>query len=507
MNCRDVRPLLTRYVDGEADNYEQTLIEHHLGECPACAAEVAQLRLTRQRVQREIKSWAASALPPAAARERLLAKLAAEKGNPVQPALPITRPTNRWSTRFRGGTNMIRRFALTGLVTAVMAAALLLTFKNTPTVSAQEILNRAQAAQTTTEVQGILHVETETYRNYALLRKGPSTNEVRALIESYRDYQTGKQRQSLIDYKTGDVGEASGYDGEAIYTARPGEGADGKLIIYRSTRIEGMKEEIDSRSNDMPVNDQQAFEDMQKDPNVQLVGEQAWTTGDNRQVYVLRSKLTVDAQMLPSPTAEVYSVIFFDAQTYRMVESQTTVQQNGKESIAGYTRQLIYEVLPSDAKVLWDLSDLKNAVLVDDPNSDHVDLLPEAITQAELVKRFKSPYMLKTVPDGFTLKITAPPKVRANDDFFLIDYRNTDNSYFLIQASGGQDSHDDRKANTYTTASGLIIHLLQERDTSNRDNVTSAGVDLPDGSHLMIASNLPSDQVKTWIENLVPATE
>ncbi len=84
MNCRDVRPLLARYVDGEADRYQQTLIDQHLTVCNTCAAEVSQLRVTRQRVQREIKSWAAAAVPPATARERLLAKLAAEKDTPEQ---------------------------------------------------------------------------------------------------------------------------------------------------------------------------------------------------------------------------------------------------------------------------------------------------------------------------------------------------------------------------------------------------------------------------------------
>lgn len=128
MNCRDVRPLLARYVDGEADRYQQTLIDQHLTVCNGCAAEVSQLRVTRQRVQREIKNWAASAVPPATARERLLAKLAAEK----EAVVPIARPDNTLCNRFRGGTSKVRRIALAALVMMVIAVCLVLMFKTTP---------------------------------------------------------------------------------------------------------------------------------------------------------------------------------------------------------------------------------------------------------------------------------------------------------------------------------------------------------------------------------------
>jgi anti-sigma factor RsiW len=118
MNSRDVRPLLARYLEGEIDSYERTLIEQHLTECQGCTAEISQLRLTRRRVQRELKRWADSAVPPASARNRLLAKLTAEEASPSQP---ITRHHNVLSNRI-----LYRRIMLLVLVMMVIAAFVLI---------------------------------------------------------------------------------------------------------------------------------------------------------------------------------------------------------------------------------------------------------------------------------------------------------------------------------------------------------------------------------------------
>ncbi|MBA3872910.1 MAG: zf-HC2 domain-containing protein [Anaerolineae bacterium] len=120
MNCRDLRPLLARYVDGEVEGYEQTLIQQHLMSCKTCAAAVSELKMARQRVQREIKNWAASAVPPATARERLLAKLAAEKDTPVQ----TVRPDKPFSKHFSGAA-LLTRMIWVGLLVIIIIAALI----------------------------------------------------------------------------------------------------------------------------------------------------------------------------------------------------------------------------------------------------------------------------------------------------------------------------------------------------------------------------------------------
>lgn len=122
MNCRNVKPLLTTYVDGEANGYERTLIEAHLGECQMCADEAARLRITRQRVQREIKNWAASAVPPPTAWEGLMLKITAEKESSAQSvAEPSSKPVNN---RFWRGT-----LALSGIVKARLLKLIRLSLK------------------------------------------------------------------------------------------------------------------------------------------------------------------------------------------------------------------------------------------------------------------------------------------------------------------------------------------------------------------------------------------
>ena len=94
--------------------------------CKVCAAAVAELKMARQRVQREIKSWAASAVPPATARERLLAKLAAEKDTPVQ----TVRPDKPFSKHFSGAA-LLTRMIWICLVVMIVAAALVFILSKT----------------------------------------------------------------------------------------------------------------------------------------------------------------------------------------------------------------------------------------------------------------------------------------------------------------------------------------------------------------------------------------
>lgn len=101
MNCRDIQPLLAGYVEGEVDRYEQILIEQHLGECPFCSAEVSQLRVAQQRVQRKIKNWAALAMPPASARERLMSTIAAEKQSATQSDIPTAQIDRRLTMSYK----------------------------------------------------------------------------------------------------------------------------------------------------------------------------------------------------------------------------------------------------------------------------------------------------------------------------------------------------------------------------------------------------------------------
>ncbi|MBI1279803.1 MAG: hypothetical protein GC179_16870 [Anaerolineaceae bacterium] len=350
MNCRDVKRCLAAYIDGEIKGYEQTLIEQHLAECKACHNDLVQMKITRQRVQKEIKKWAASAVPSASAWDRLIAKIAAEKETLAQPHSISNNP-------LRPGTASVRRLSLTALIMILIVFAVVLSIKNKSTVSAREILDRAQAAQTVEPIQGILHIQTETYRDLALIRNDRAANQVHLLIESYYDYQDGRHRQTVVDFETGNVAEASAYDGVTTYNAWQNDDSLGKFVVYRTKRVATVREEGGSLALDLLNDNRQAFERMQNDPNTELVSEQTWTTGDGRKVYVLRSKLRKDPM-----SADVYSVLSFDAQTYRIVENRLTVEQDDHPFILGYSRQLIYEILPTDVQVIWNLSDLKRSL-------------------------------------------------------------------------------------------------------------------------------------------------
>ena len=67
MNCASAQNLLHAYLDGELDLVRSLELEHHLAECPACAA--------RHEAQRSLREGVRAAglyhRAPAALRERL----------------------------------------------------------------------------------------------------------------------------------------------------------------------------------------------------------------------------------------------------------------------------------------------------------------------------------------------------------------------------------------------------------------------------------------------------
>ena len=50
MKCASCRPLLSKYVDGEATPDEQAQVEAHIGGCPACGTVLAQYRMMSAQV-------------------------------------------------------------------------------------------------------------------------------------------------------------------------------------------------------------------------------------------------------------------------------------------------------------------------------------------------------------------------------------------------------------------------------------------------------------------------
>lgn len=396
--------------------------------------------------------------------------------------------------------------------TAILALALVavLMARNVTPVSAQAVLDKAYAAQTsvTSPAQGIEHMRNQIYTNIKALSEDQGTD---MTIESYRDLQTGYTRMITTDNHTGRVVDVFGYDGANTYSVgneveAVQQALDGNqpLTVYRSPQpnidLSNLKP-VGGRNN---LDAKDLFDKMRQDPNAQLIGQETWD--DGRTVYVLRSeqpiKVLVSDKQVDRPMGTV--LVYFDTHTYEMLGSRVSMQKDGKELVIGLQKILVDEILPAGTAVTWDLSDLQGITIVDDPNREHGDLLPEVISVSDLAAKTSNAYLLKDVPAGYTLELTAPPRQPANEPYiYIASYHTAANDYFVIQAGAAPAKVADQTDETYTTASGLVLHFMPDFNDPNSGGLyTSAVVEAPGGVAFMINSTLPRETVKAWAEEL-----
>jgi hypothetical protein len=383
---------------------------------------------------------------------------------------------------------------------ATTAAALLLIFVaftalwlRTPSpVSARAIFEHAYAAQQT---QGIHHLRLEQYTNLELVSmiqgaKLPS-QEISSISESYRDLASGKYRSVTTNTADNRVTYVSGYDGSYLYSSAE---ESTPLAVYRSPVPAGWYEiyGYDSMvANEMAP--QEAYELARQAPDTTLVGEEQWV--DGRQAYVLRASLSLADQAI-----EAYNLSYFDKTTYKFLESRTLIVQDGKESVATFARYLADEILPADAAVAWDLSDVQGITIVEDATGERTGPWLAAITQQELVARVPNAYLLSTVPEGFTQTIAAS-KHQGEENVYLIMYRSKTGSYILLQPDDGTNRITDEGATTYTTASGLTLTF---KPAASEAEGTYAIVTASDAT-FSISSSLPRSQIEALAETLILA--
>jgi len=515
MNCDEVKNLLLFYLDGEVTTGEHRLIKQHLTGCSPCQKELAALEGARSSMRRALQSLAENAGPSPQAWAQLQANLARD-ARPSPLKLPVSSPgpaPARDRTPFhlfRGVKAMRKKTILVSALAVVVVLATLAFFlaKNVTPVSAQQILDRAYAVQTGSTVsKGIEHVRTEGYTNIeALPGSDPGTLNI---VESYMDPRTGIFRLVTTDARTGQVLSASGYDGTYTYTGQPpADGTrPGELTIYRHPQ-DGQKltDLKPSPPNDSSAQDEQMFEQFRSDPNVTLSRE-TWT--DGRPVYILRSQQQIK---ILEGGATVYqdgfTTLTFDAATYQMLEWQASILKEGQEMIIISIKYLANEILPVGTDVAWNFSDLQGVVIVDDPSGEHSDLLPETITQANLVSQGQPTFVLKTIPPGFDKGITAAPnQSKDQPDAYVVSYRNTDGDYFVIQPyTPSADLPQETPAGeTYQTASGMVLRFDPPIKAPTGKEISSAIVTAPDGTKFMITSSLPLDQIKAWAEDIIPS--
>ena len=205
MNCAQIKEFLPAYLDNEVNPSERRLIQAHLAGCNACQRDLALLSQTRNLVSQSLNIRAADAAPSQQALSRLQARLADEA---LRPHLRLIAWFKRSApsasrTRFKlfsGDVTMQKQKILaTGMSVLVIAVVAVLIFNSATPVSAQQILERAAAAQSAVEAgDGIWHTVIEVYDNPQVIDE-PNQGGTTITMERYTDTSTGYYRDITVD--------------------------------------------------------------------------------------------------------------------------------------------------------------------------------------------------------------------------------------------------------------------------------------------------------------------
>ena len=518
MNCEQVQSMLVVYVDGEVTPSERTLIQAHLSNCSVCQQELTLLSTARSRVRSMLQRRTIHAVPLRDAWSRLEAKLteADQLSSKKEAWFSRKAPNgNRASNPHKkfGGVSMNRR-SIFSVMTGVAVLAILAVFvaRNvTPaSASAQQILERAYKAQTqVAPAPGIEHIRNEIFSN---LEGKPDGQAMDSIIESYFDPTSDNFRVVITDKQTGKLQQVYAFDGSNAYTMDDVKGIQNSLTVYRtpqnrpsllgtafSDRINGKSiAALDAEAKNM-------FDRMRQDPHVKLLGQETWENGHT--VYVLRSQQEVKfiaGNEIAHPMGLV--TLYFDVKTYQFLGNRVTVEKDGKELLISRQQILLEETLPADSHIAWDLSDLPGVKIVDDTNGEHAQ--PEVISAEALATRIPSAYLLRTVPDVFSLEVNVLPKQFTNRSgngpfFYEAGYINEAGDYFIIRAFGDKPLGDTSWADeTYTTASRLVLYFVNQPSTDIRA-FNGVLLQAPNGHTYAIESSLPRDTIKAFLEDLV----
>jgi hypothetical protein len=511
MQCPDVEKKLVYYLEDLVAPGERRLIEQHLAGCSGCRERLAALAATRQSAAQALQSLAAAAEPSQQAWNQLQTRLAREaRPSPGKTTVwkqRLAQGASRTPMRTSQGANIMRKPFMIPALAAVIVIAVIGVFltQNATPVSAQQILARATAAQSAAaRAVGIRHTKIETYRNpQALDGEQPG---MRTTGESYYDLGMGYMRSVTVN-DAGKLTNVFAYDGKYTYSPGPTElGITGDPTIYRVPQNRLSSDLLFSEESTAAA--RQAFDEFRSSTNVELEGKQTWT--DGRPVYVLVERNVPTSKQLSGnesgePTGTTKMI--FDAQTYQLLENETTTHRDGKDIVLFDFRILVDEVLPIGTAVVWNLSDLKGVTFIDDPNAEHGETLPEVITPQELAAHTVDGYLLKSVPAGFSLEISAPPHQEHESVYiYIAAYRTPGNSdYIVIQSGKGPEDIANLGQDTYRTASGFTLYFLPpvKAGGANAKEYRMAIVAAPDGAQFVLTSTLPRERIQQLVEDLV----
>ncbi|HEX3050200.1 MAG TPA: zf-HC2 domain-containing protein [Aggregatilineaceae bacterium] len=488
MKDHEIHQSRVAYLDGELTDDQRAIIEQHVAECPICQYELARLQTIQNETRRTLHAVQVS--PSPLAWDHLQARLMKE-----------ARPSRfRLFTHNRQGASIMKRMIFVSSVVAVVALLLAMFFvqQDTSSVSAQEILKQAAKQQ---PAEGIQHIRSENYNNGMKLNRDAQNTvnimESHAFVESYLDPQAKKFRTVMTDADSGAVFYVSAFDGETTYSS---EGESGSpLTVYQSSL--GAQEVADSIPTTFK-NTQELFEAAQNDPDVKLLGEETWL--DGRKVYVLRSEEVFKLDAGEEPAG--YTLMYFDVDTYKLLETQTFIVQDGKEEMDAYNRWWVDEILPSSTPIDWGLSDVEGITIIEDTTGEHVDQLPITVSAADVIASGGIVYLLNPVPDGFTEMIQATqPKPSSEEPVtYIITYSSEAGDYLVLQQSAAPDTLRDEADETYQTANGLTLSFMADESAGGK-TFTAALVQTPDGSEWFLTSTLPRDQIKALADTLAQA--
>ena len=515
MNCEQVQSLLLAYLDGEVTPSERVLILAHLSGCTVCQQELNLLSTARSQVRSALQHRASQAFPSQDAWNRLEARLmeAAQPSSKFRTWFSRKAPSvSHTFNQLLGGVQMQKRWIFSGLAGVVVLSVLaILVARNVTPVSAREVLDRAYQAQTQiSPTQGIEHVRNEIFSN---LEAKPDGQGMDTIVESYSDPASGNFRVVITDKETGKLLSVFAFDGSNAYNSegsKSGQPGIESLTVYRSSqnRPSLLGTTFANRINGNAALDAEAksmFDKMRQDPHVELLGQETLDNGHT--VYVLRSQQEVKwlaENEITHPMGLV--TLYFDVDTYQLVGNRVSMERNGKEVLISRQQILFDEILPAGSKLAWDLSDLQGINIIDDPNGEHSvpeTLAPNVIPAEALAAKTDSAYLLKTIPDGFSLEISLLPKQPADRPFFYeAGYTNKAGEYFIIRTFTDKPLEDTSWADeTYTTASGLVLYFVNQPSIDAK--FTGGLMQAPNGMTYAIDSTLPRETVKELVEQLV----
>ncbi len=407
----------------------------------------------------------------------------------------------RWNTNFfeRNLKPMKLQTKLSILLAVIMAAVIAVYMAgNVTTVSAQQILTRASAAQTL-PLHGIWHTRIHVYQNQSMLSGDhPGTTTIN---DDFLDTESGKYRFVSQD-STGKIMQANAFDGTYIYTGiRQGPGGD--LLEVTRTKLDPQRDKKTGLT-DSAASAKALFDTFKNNPRVRVAAQKTWS--DGTPVYVLVDDNTQTQKGTNGSIFTGSMRMIFNADTYQLVESQTTVRKDDQDIVIDEAQWLVNEVLPEGNPVAWDLSDLKGITIVADSGKASAEQAPvkvETLTEQELATHTKAFYVLKPLPGGYSENIIAVVDQPKDQDYqFEINYSGPDGETFGLQAVGKMDPGFVASSfydGSYKATSGLEIHY----SPSHPNGGTSAMLIDPDGNGFLLISSLPREKVQELVETLV----